>query len=187
MKFEQVLQIYWTKGFLYSGKVLPFDSNWWSFCNEVGGLGRTTRVKFVRRFELHHFFYNKRKSFGELDSGIHRSINLILSKMSSLNYKSSEIQYLNLVRLYLIKSYRGRAQALGKPSRGQRTWSNAWTAYHHNKTIRNFVVTMQRKLNKDKKEEKINYKLLKKKIQKPLKAKQNNTSHMPTKKSNAWF
>jgi len=45
--------------------------------------------------------------------------------MSSLNYKISEVQYLNLVRLYLIKSYRGRAQALGKPSRGQRTWSNA--------------------------------------------------------------
>jgi len=44
---------------------------------------------------------------------------------------------------------------------------------------------MQRKLNKDKKEEKINYKLLKKKIQKPSKSKKNNTSHMPTKKSNA--
>jgi hypothetical protein len=44
---------------------------------------------------------------------------------------------------------------------------------------------MQRKLNKDKKEEKINYKLLKKKIQTPSKAKQNNTSQIPTKKSNA--
>jgi ribosomal protein S13 len=48
-------------------------------------------------------------------------MNLILSKMSSINYRVSEVQYLNLVRLYLIKSHRGRAQALGKPSRGQRT------------------------------------------------------------------
>lgn len=184
MKFEQVLQIYWTKGFLYNGKVLPFDSNWWSFCHEVGGFGRTTRVKFVRRFELNHFYYNKKRSFGELDDGVHRSMNLILSKMSSINYRVSEVQYLNLVRLYLIKSHRGRAQALGKPSRGQRTWSNAWTAYHYNKVIRNFVVTTQRILNKDKKEEKINYKLIKKKIKKSNKEGMIKT---PKKKANAWF
>jgi hypothetical protein len=58
---------------------------------------------------------------------------------------------------------------MGKPSRGQRTWSNAWTAYHYNKVIRNFVVTTQRILNKDKKEEKVNYKLIKKTIKKSSK------------------
>jgi len=104
--------------------------------------------------------------------------------MSSINYKISEVHYLNLVRLYLIKSHRGRAQALGKPSRGQRTWSNAWTAYHYNKIIRNFVVTTQRVLNKDKKEEKVNYKLIKK-IQK--KSKKEGIIKTPKKKPNAWF
>lgn len=184
MKFEQVLKIYQSKGFLYSGLVLPFDSNWWSFFHEAGGFGRTTRLKFVLRFELNHFYYNKRLSFGQLDSNTHRSINLILSKMSSINYKVSEVQYLNLVRLYLIKSHRGRAQALGKPSRGQRTWSNAWTAYTYNKIIRKFVVTTQRILNKDKRVEKVNYKLIKKIQQKSNKE---GTIKTPQQKPNAWF
>lgn len=163
MKFEQVLQIYWSKGFLYGGRIVSFQSNWRSFCQEVGGLGLTTRVKFLKRFELNSLYNNHLASFSESDRDIRKLINILLSQITSVNHQISEIHHYNLIRLYLIKSYRGKAQAMGKPCRGQRTWSNAWTAYHYNKTIRNFITTVQRELNKNKKEEKINYKVLKKK------------------------
>lgn len=86
--------------------------------------------------------------------------------------------------MYLIKSFRGKAQAFGKPSRGQRTWSNAWTAYLANKELRIFISEVQKQLNKEKKEEKINYKLLKKK------QKQNFKEPNPNKvvlKKKLWF
>ena len=48
-------------------------------------------------------------------------MNIILSQITSVNHQVSEVHHYNLIRLYLIKSYRGKAQAMGKPSRGQRT------------------------------------------------------------------
>lgn len=184
MKFEQVLQIYWSKGFLYSGRIVPFQSNWRLFCDEVGGLGLTTKRKFLKRFELNLLYHNHLGSFGDTDKETRRLMNTILSQMTSVNHQISEIHHFNLIRLYLIKSYRGKAQAMGKPCHGQRTWSNAWTAYNYNKTIRTFIVTVQRNLNKDKKEEKINYKLIKKKLKK---SKKEGLIKKVVKKPNAWF
>lgn len=46
---------------------------------------------------------------------------MYLSKTISINNAISELQRYNLIRLYLIKTFRGRCHALGKPSRGQRT------------------------------------------------------------------
>jgi ribosomal protein S13 len=50
-----------------------------------------------------------------------RSLNLILAQIGSVNKPVVEITRLNLIRLYLIKTYRGRGHSLGKPIRGQRT------------------------------------------------------------------
>ena len=69
----------------------------------------------------------------------------------------------HLLRLYLIKTTRGRSHALGKPSRGQRTWSNAWSAYNCNNVTRSFISAYQKIQKENAKEEKINYKLIKKK------------------------
>lgn len=49
------------------------------------------------------------------------SLNLIFSKITNINGQESELKRGNLIRLYLIKTTRGRSHALGKPSRGQRT------------------------------------------------------------------
>ncbi len=50
-----------------------------------------------------------------------RSINVYLAQMSSINIPLLEYEQKAATRYYLIKSYRGRCQALGKPSHGQRT------------------------------------------------------------------
>lgn len=104
--------------------------------------------------------------------------------MGSINFQVTELNRLNVIRLFLIKTFRGKAQAFGKPSRGQRTWSNAWTAYLYNKDLRVFIGNMQRQLNKDKKEEKINYKVIKKKLQK---GKSDGQSKKLLKKKDLWF
>ena len=111
-------------------------------------------------------------------------MNRILSQMASVNYVVTELTKLNVIRLYLIRSFRGRAQACGKPSRGQRTWSNAWTAYLYNKDLRIYLAEVQRQLNKDRKVEKIDYKKVKKKLKKSAKDDQ---PKQLKKKRDLWF
>ena len=146
--------------------MLSFDSDWRRFGNQIKGFNLFNKLKIIRRFELTHLYYNPKATLGELDKESRRSLNRIFSQMGSINFQVTELNRLNVIRLFLIKSFRGKAQAFGKPSRGQRTWSNAWTAYLYNKDLRTFIGNVQRQLNKDKKEEKINYKFIKKKIQK---------------------
>ena len=90
-------------------------------------------------------------------------LNIIFSQISSVNNQIPELKKLNMLRLYLIKSYRGRCHAIGKPVNGQRTWSNAWNSYNYNRSVRSFIGETKKLLKKDAKVEKINYKLIKKK------------------------
>ena len=48
-------------------------------------------------------------------------LNHYYSQVSSVNNTIFDLQKLNIIRLYLIKSYRGKCHALGKPVNGQRT------------------------------------------------------------------
>lgn len=174
MKFEQVLQIYWTKGLLFGGRVISFETNWRAFGSSFAGIGYSHKFSLSKRFELGFMRINPSSTFLTIDKETIRSINRVLSQMSSVNYQIHELHRLNLIRLFLIKSFRGKAQAFGKPARGQRTWSNAWTSYLYNKELRVFIAHIQNHLNKNKQEEKINYKLLKKKT--------HQTSQDPSKK-----
>lgn len=90
-------------------------------------------------------------------------LNRYYSQVSSVNNTLFELKKLRIVRLYLIKSYRGRCHALGKPVNGQRTWSNAWSSYKSNLLLRKFISETKSNLDKNKSPEKINYKLIKKK------------------------
>jgi len=85
-------------------------------------------------------------------------INMYMSQLTNTSNDIYNLTRFNLIRLYLIKSFRGRAQMLGKPSRGQRTWSNAWTAYKYNKIIKTFVNQIIKSNKISNKLEKINYK-----------------------------
>jgi len=78
-------------------------------------------MKILKRFELNILYINPFNTFMDYDKDVRKLINILLSQVTSVNNQISEIQKYNLIRLYLTKTYRGRAQALGKPSRGQRT------------------------------------------------------------------
>ena len=184
MKFEQLLQIYWSRGFLYGGKVKNFNINLNTFFEENPGLAKKSKTQFIQRFELNHFLFNKTKTFLSLPLDQRKIINMYLSQIISINNSIFELIKYNLIRLYLIKTFRGRCHALGKPSRGQRTWSNASTAYRCNRTIRIFIRQVKKNNVIEKKTESLNMKVTKKKLKRNLpKIKM----VIVKKKKNLWF
>lgn len=168
MRFEHILQIYWTKGYFYGGKLFYVENTFEELFKQTPGLGKTIQNKFKNRFELDYFLKTRKNELllnyqKTNHTPLNKPINIIFSQINSVNNQIPEIHRLNVIRLYLIKSFRGRCHALGKPVRGQRTWSNAWNSYNINTTLRTFISATRRALMQNKKEEKINYKVVKKK------------------------
>lgn len=184
MKFEQLLQIYWSRGFLYGGKVKNFNINLKNFFEDNIGLSDKSKEKLIKRFELNFLLYDNEKTFTHISLDRRKIINMYLSQLTSINNNIFELIKYNLIRLYLIKTFRGRCHALGKPSRGQRTWSNSSTSYRNNRVIRIFIRQVKKNNVIEKKVESLNTKLTKKKLKKNLpKIKMVITK----KKKNLWF
>jgi len=171
MKFEQVLQIYWAKGLLYNGKLEYWNTPFKSFFGDIGGFSRPLRSLMVKRFEFTTYRERNEYSFSTTPETLKRALNVFFSQFSSVNDNVRELHKSHLLKLFLIKTSRGRCHALGKPSRGQRTWSNAWTAYNYNKITRAFISEYKKKQDSEKKEVKINYKLIQKKLSRVAKQK----------------
>lgn len=184
MKFEQLLQIYWSRGFLYGGKVRNFNMTFIEFFDLKPGLGREAKKKFIQRFELHFFALDKEKSFISLPLEQRKIINMYLSQIISINNNIFELIRYTMIRLFLIKTFRGRCYVLGKPAHGQRTWSNASTAYRCNRVIRLFIQQVKKNNVIEKKVESRNLKMIKKKLKRSApKIKMVLTK----KKKNLWF
>jgi ribosomal protein S13 len=187
LKFEHILQIYWTKGFFFGGRLFYVDKTFDELFIQTPGLGKTTKQKFKDRFELDFFLKFKKTelllSYQTTNfTPLTKPINIIYSQINSVNNQRNELYRFNIIRLYLIRSYRGRCHALGKPVRGQRTWSNAWSTYNVNTTLRGFISETRRALLESKKEEKINFKVVKKKYTSKIKKK-----NKIKKKQIIWF
>lgn len=187
MKFENVLQIYWTKGFFYGGQLFYFDQTPNDLMERTPGLGKKFFTRFTQRFESTVYRRKKTINVQDYQALTHRKIliplNVIYSQVSSVNSTVTELKRLNIIRLYLIKSYRGRCHAIGKPVRGQRTWSNAWMSYNTNKVLRTFISEARRKANQNKKEVKKNYKV----VQKKYITKKKKKDHEKIKKKSVWY
>jgi len=139
MKFERIMQIYWAKGIYYNGRLLKNDWTLYDFINEIKGLGRRSRIYFVKKFELSNHLYEPSRIFHTNLPTKNKIFNLYLANITNTGSSRNELWRYNIIRLYLTKTFRGRAQALGKPSRGQRTWSNAWTSFNYNTTLKEFI------------------------------------------------
>ena len=74
---------------------------------------------------------------------LHLNLNILLSKIVNINNSVKYWEYINQVRLYLIKSSRGRSLAIGKPSHGQRTWSNRKSARSVKTIFRKFILNLK--------------------------------------------
>ena len=190
MKFEHVLQIYWTKGFFFGSKPFPFEQTFLDIFNYTPGIGKKFKFFLKKRFELTYFrrFFKRETVYfyqNFYKKQITTPLNIILSQIHSVNNFFWDLKKLNIIRYYLIKTYRGKCHFLGKPVRGQRTWSNAWNSFKLNKTLRIFVLKTRLQLEKNKKIEKINYKLIKKRHSTAQKSK-TKTTKLKQKKT-LWF
>lgn len=82
------------------------------------------RYFIVNRLELNSGFFNKKnlltfKQYKKI------SLNVVISKSMFTGYDYKSLNFYENLYYYLISSYKGKCHALGKPSNGQRTWSNA--------------------------------------------------------------
>ena len=164
MKFEHVLQIYWTKGFFFGGQLFYFNESYYSLPTYTNGLNKNFYFKLLQRFELTRLQPNQLLKNYEIASfkNIINPLNIIFSQIHTVNNQMYDLNRLIIIRMYLIRSYRGRCHAIGKPVKGQRTWSNAWSSYKNNKILRSFIYETTFQLQQKKPTEKINYKIVKK-------------------------
>lgn len=77
-----------------------------------------------------------------------RLINIIFAKTYNVNFNLHELIRLNLIRLFLIKSYRGRCHILAKPVKSQQTWSNARSISPYSKILKKNISQMMKKYEK---------------------------------------
>lgn len=187
MKFEHVLQIYWTKGFFFGGNLFYYNQTLSSLRDNTPGLARKVNLLLVQRFELTLLAPHKMLLIPTYETQtskiVSKPLNVFLSQIHTVNNTYTDLLRLRIMRSYLIKSYRGRCHAIGKPVKGQRTWANGWNSYNTNKTLRYFLIEIRRKAKKSTASEKINYKVVTKKY--PTKKKQATDS--PTKLKTKWF
>lgn len=185
MKFEQLLQVYWAKGFYFAGRMRSFNTTIDDLFFELNGLQFKSKFLFIKRFEFGYYRYNpnKLRNLILLSLDHRKVINMYLSQMTGISNEIEDLLRYNLIRLYLIKTFKGKAQALGKPSRGQRTWSNAWTAYKLSTPLKIFINEMKKSYLKKKTPESKNKKMIKKKIKVSYRFK----IKQEKKKNNLWF
>jgi len=188
MKFEHIVHIYWTKGFFYGGSQFYFNKTPEELIHLLPGLGTYITRILITRFELTYFRRNywnsKLITYQNMKKiSIIWPLNLIFSQINSVNNVATDVLILKILKLYLIKSYRGRCHFLGKPVRGQRTWSNSWSSYYNNKILRVFVSNAIAKQNNEERPEKINFKMIRKRRHVSRKKKNTNKEEKRLK----WF
>lgn len=133
----------------------------------TSGLGRKSKVIILNKLELENSvnvnltLVNRFSTFYKKE--LIGFLNRYYSQVASVNNTVYDLRRIRIIRLYLVKSYKGYCHALGKPVHGQRTWSNAWSSYKNNLILRNFISESKNSLDKNKLPEKINYKFVKKK------------------------
>jgi len=166
MKFEHLLHAYWANHFLFNGRINSLKVTLYDFFRNIGGLGYTSKSILIKRFEFFFLVNNFKQSFKLYPNEVLRGVNILLSQLSTINNQISELRLFSVIKLYLIRTYRGKSHSIGKPVRGQRTWSNAWSSYKSNQILREFITIFQRIRNKNYQEDVIDYKKLTRKYRK---------------------
>lgn len=111
------------------------------FLNDNFGFSFFSVNKFSERSEIFSSYLFSKFSTPQLISFLNLMANIVIKK------KSLKDRYLlNIFFLDLISSYRGWRHSKGLPVRGQRTWSNAWSTYKSNLTLREYKILLMKRL-----------------------------------------
>lgn len=131
---------------MYNGLLQSFNTPIPLLLKKITGLGISLTKIIKKRFEVFNYSIKNTKTTLPHKTITLPYLNILLSQYTSVNNKPKDLQQYFLIKLLLIKTNRGRSHAIGKPSRGQRTWSNAWTSYNYNKVTRTFITQIQKLL-----------------------------------------
>lgn len=74
------------------------------------------------------------------------SVYILLLSVVPNNKEIKKKMIFNIFLLDLINSYRGLRHSFGLPVRGQRTWTNAWSAFRSNLVLRQFKIKISKRL-----------------------------------------
>lgn len=182
MKFDQLLQIYWTKGFFFNNKLISFNLSISELTTFFKNFNFFHKFLFYKRFEFFFLTHISNFLLSKFKLNFRKIINMYISQFFNINHSSNELIKYIIIRFYLIKIFKGKCHFLNKPCHGQRTWSNA----NNVKKVNNFLKPFIMKIIKSfKKITKINYK--NKKIIKLKKKKIIMKIKTTKKKINNWF
>lgn len=159
MKFESLLKIYWLKGFYINNKLIKFSETLANFTKTLFGFSFPLLKKLFKRFEIFYLNINYSYNLLLLFRKHKKYLNHFFIQYSPVFCDYKILMQYNILRLYFIKSYRGRCHLLGKPVKGQRTWSNGWTSFYKNTYLKHYLFI----LNKNKPEQLTSNKNLKNK------------------------
>lgn len=151
----------------FGGMLFYTNKTFYNIFECTPGLGFKNKTLLTDRLELNNTISVNTSLVSDFSHLYKKNLigllNNYYSQINSVNNQIFDLVRLNILRLYLIKSYKGRCHAIGKPVKGQRTWSNGWSSYKNNLILRKFISEMKFKISKNVKIEKINYKVTKKK------------------------
>merc|ERR1712018_491217 len=113
------------KGLFFGGQLFYVNKTFYEIFNITAGLGLKNKAILSSRLEIKHDLKLSLTYLTDFRPFLKREVlgllNSYYSQVHSVNSKIKDLTLLNVVRIYLIKSYRGRCHLLGKPVRGQRT------------------------------------------------------------------
>lgn len=123
---------------------------------------------FSKKLELNFYNEKKLKSFLFLSRKKKRVINILLAKIFNVNFNMERLIIFYILRKYVIRSWKGLRIFFNKPSKGQRTRSNASINIKFASLLRSKIKSLNNK-NKNSTIDKKNYFInIKKKIKKKI-------------------
>ena len=144
MKFESLLKIYWLKGFFINNYLIKFSEPFKNFLKILFGFSLIFWKKILKRFEIFYLIGLYKYNMSLIIKKHRKHLNHFFIQYTPVFYESKTLIKYNILRLYFIKSYRGRCHLLGKPVNGQRTWSNGWTSFYKNIYLKQYLFILNK-------------------------------------------
>ena len=106
MRFEHILQVYWSKGFFFGGKLFYTNKLLFNeiFKNNLYGFNSKLKLLLIQRFELTTFFMYYTNLFYLINYStrfhkkLTKTLNIIFSQINNVNTNLFELKKLNIIK-----------------------------------------------------------------------------------------
>lgn len=154
IKFERLLDLYWTYFFLYGGRTYSFTTPLLPLLWQLTGISKFSfsliinRLEWNDQFTLKNILMEKEELRFRTHPNIFQFLNRLFGSLHSINHSPISFYKLPMLRKYLIRTFRGRRFVMRKPSHGQRTRSNGKTAKKLHRSLDYIILQFRRNYKK---------------------------------------